>query len=48
MSKALANDISTPEQLNRYHVESSDIPENVAEPTVPLITIPTSLSGGEV
>ena len=45
--QALANEISTPEQLARYSVESSNIPTNVAEPFVPLITIPTSLSGGE-
>ena len=46
-SQALANDISKPEQLARYSVESTNIPSNVAEPVVPLITIPTSLSGGE-
>ena len=40
--KALANNISTPEQLPKYSVESTDITANVAEPTVP-----TSLSGGE-
>ncbi|KAJ9610805.1 hypothetical protein H2200_005582 [Cladophialophora chaetospira] len=44
---ALANDVSTPQQLARYSVESTDIPPNVAQPKVPLITIPTSLSGGE-
>ncbi|KAK5166622.1 uncharacterized protein LTR77_008165 [Saxophila tyrrhenica] len=44
---ALANDISTPVELARYSVESKDKPEHVVEPTVPLITIPTSLSGGE-
>ncbi|KAK1059169.1 hypothetical protein LTR74_012857 [Friedmanniomyces endolithicus] len=43
----LANDIREPEQLARYSVESSDAPKTIAEPTVPLITIPTSLSGGE-
>ncbi|ORY01283.1 putative Fe-containing alcohol dehydrogenase [Clohesyomyces aquaticus] len=43
----LANDISEPEQLARYSVESTDIPSGVKQPTVPLITIPTSLSGGE-
>jgi alcohol dehydrogenase class IV len=44
----LANDIETPEQLARYSIESTDIPQNVVQPKVPLITIPTSLSGGEV
>ncbi|KAK5686217.1 hypothetical protein LTS10_002333 [Elasticomyces elasticus] len=43
----LANDIRDPEQLARYSVESKDVPDRVMEPTVPLITIPTSLSGGE-
>ncbi|KAH8880512.1 Dehydroquinate synthase-like protein [Thozetella sp. PMI_491] len=43
----LANDISEPSQLARYSVESTDIPTDVKQPTVPLITIPTSLSGGE-
>lgn len=43
----LANDIRTPEQLARYSVESADIPTDVKPPVVPLITIPTSLSGGE-
>ncbi|KAL1887600.1 hypothetical protein Sste5346_010101 [Sporothrix stenoceras] len=43
----LANDIRTPEQLSRYSVESTDIPTDVKPPVVPLITIPTSLSGGE-
>jgi hypothetical protein len=46
--QALANDIREPKQLAKYSIESDDIPENVAEPNVPLITIPTSLSGGEV
>ncbi|OAQ63670.2 Dehydroquinate synthase-like protein [Pochonia chlamydosporia 170] len=36
-----------PAQLARYSVESNDIPANVRAPTVPLINIPTSLSGGE-
>lgn len=45
--KCLANDITTPKQLSRYSVESSEIPADVKQPTVPLITIPTSLSGGE-
>ncbi|CAK7212838.1 hypothetical protein SBRCBS47491_001600 [Sporothrix bragantina] len=43
----LANDIREPAQLARYSVESTDIPSDVRPPTVPLITIPTSLSGGE-
>ncbi|OAA60208.1 Alcohol dehydrogenase, iron-type [Niveomyces insectorum RCEF 264] len=43
----LANDIKEPSQLARYSVESTDIPAIVKDPTVPLITIPTSLSGGE-
>ncbi|TKA75540.1 hypothetical protein B0A55_03538 [Friedmanniomyces simplex] len=43
----LANGIREPEQLARYSVESTDVPGAIAEPTVPLITIPTSLSGGE-
>ena len=47
MMKCLANDISEPSQLSRYSVESHDIPADVKQPTVPLITIPTSLSGGE-
>lgn len=29
-------------------MESADIPSDVKQPTVPLITIPTSLSGGEL
>ncbi|KAF2476672.1 Dehydroquinate synthase-like protein [Lindgomyces ingoldianus] len=43
----LANAISEPNQLARYSVGSTDIPSDVKQPTVPLITIPTSLSGGE-
>ncbi|CAK7199697.1 hypothetical protein SEUCBS139899_002380 [Sporothrix eucalyptigena] len=43
----LANDIREPSQFARYSVESTDIPDDVKPPTVPLITIPTSLSGGE-
>ncbi|KAF2794767.1 putative Fe-containing alcohol dehydrogenase [Melanomma pulvis-pyrius CBS 109.77] len=43
----LANTIINPNELSRYSVESSNIPSDVKEPTVPLITIPTSLSGGE-
>lgn len=43
----MANNISQPSQLERYSVESTDIPAEVKQPTVPLITIPTSLSGGE-
>ncbi|KJR87561.1 Fe-containing alcohol dehydrogenase [Sporothrix schenckii 1099-18] len=43
----LANDIREPTQLARYSVESTDIPKDVRPPTVPLVTIPTSLSGGE-
>ncbi|KFY04829.1 hypothetical protein O988_00478 [Pseudogymnoascus sp. VKM F-3808] len=43
----LANDISEPRQLAHYSVESQDMPKEVKVPTVPLITIPTSLSGGE-
>lgn len=46
--QALANDISTAEDLSRYSVESNDLPSDVKQPTIPLITIPTSLSGGEV
>lgn len=46
-SQCLANDISEPGQLSQYSVESTNIPDNVKQPTVPLITIPTSLSGGE-
>jgi alcohol dehydrogenase class IV len=45
--QCLANDISEPKQLARYSVESVDIPKEVKQPTIPLITIPTSLSGGE-
>ncbi|KAH7379125.1 alcohol dehydrogenase [Phaeosphaeria sp. MPI-PUGE-AT-0046c] len=44
---ALANDIRTRKQLAQYSIESERIPENLKEPSVPLITIPTSLSGGE-
>jgi alcohol dehydrogenase class IV len=33
--------------LARYSVEAPDIATNVKQPTVSLITIPTSLSGGE-
>ncbi|KAF2688266.1 Dehydroquinate synthase-like protein [Lentithecium fluviatile CBS 122367] len=43
----LANNISEPKQLARYSVESTDTPSPVKQPTVPLITIPTSLSDGE-
>ncbi|EXJ58766.1 hypothetical protein A1O7_06196 [Cladophialophora yegresii CBS 114405] len=43
----LANDIKTREELVRYSAESKDVPTVVHEPTVPLIAIPTSLSGGE-
>ncbi|KAF2192183.1 putative Fe-containing alcohol dehydrogenase [Zopfia rhizophila CBS 207.26] len=43
----LANDVSTPSELSRYSVESKDVSPDVKKPTVPLITIPTSLSGGE-
>jgi len=32
----------------RYSVESSGVPKEITDPTVPLITIPTTLSGGEV
>lgn len=46
--KALANNIETPEELARYSLESTNIPEVVNEPTIPLIMIPTTLSGGEV
>jgi hypothetical protein len=46
--QALANDIRDPKQLASYSIESMQIPEHVNEPNVPLITIPTSLSGGEV
>ncbi|KIW67335.1 hypothetical protein PV04_06598 [Phialophora macrospora] len=43
----LANDIKTREELIRYSAESKNVPSEIHEPTVPLITIPTSLSGGE-
>ena len=46
--QALANGICTAEQLFQYSYESKTIPSDVKQPTVPLITIPTSLSGGEV
>ncbi|KAK1061625.1 hypothetical protein LTR74_010886 [Friedmanniomyces endolithicus] len=46
-AQCLANNIREPEQLARYSVESKDVPSEIAKPTVPLITIPTSLSGGE-
>ncbi|OAP60689.1 Alcohol dehydrogenase 4 [Fonsecaea erecta] len=44
---ALANNIKTANELARYSSESTDIPSTIHEPKVPLITIPTSLSGGE-
>ncbi|KAK3117614.1 hypothetical protein LTR53_000842 [Teratosphaeriaceae sp. CCFEE 6253] len=43
----LANDIRDPERLARFSVESTDVPDLIRPPEVPLITIPTSLSGGE-
>ncbi|KAI1862727.1 uncharacterized protein JN550_010064 [Neoarthrinium moseri] len=43
----LANDIHDANQLARYSVESQEVPTDVKPPTVPLVTIPTSLSGGE-
>ncbi|KAK6428633.1 hypothetical protein LTR95_015222 [Oleoguttula sp. CCFEE 5521] len=43
----LANNIRTPEELATYSLESKTPPSKVHEPTVPLICIPTSLSGGE-
>jgi alcohol dehydrogenase class IV len=43
----LANDIRTSSDLARYSVESKNPPASVRPPTVPLICIPTSLSGGE-
>ncbi|KAK6418212.1 hypothetical protein LTR95_017219 [Oleoguttula sp. CCFEE 5521] len=43
----LANNIRTPEELATYSLESKTPPAKVHEPTVPLICIPTSLSGGE-
>ncbi|KAK3073518.1 hypothetical protein LTR53_004857 [Teratosphaeriaceae sp. CCFEE 6253] len=43
----LANDIRDPERLARFSVESTDVPNLIRPPEVPLITIPTSLSGGE-
>ena len=46
--QALANDIRTTDQLLQYSYESTSMPADIKEPTVPLITIPTSLSGGEV
>lgn len=45
--QALANDISTSDELLRYSYESTDVPPGIKEPVIPLITIPTSLSGGE-
>ena len=44
---ALANEIKTREELVRYSAESKDMPTTIHEPKMPLITIPTSLSGGE-
>jgi alcohol dehydrogenase class IV len=43
----LANDITTRDQLMQYSAISTDTPETIHEPNIPLITIPTSLSGGE-
>ncbi|KAF9883657.1 hypothetical protein FE257_003091 [Aspergillus nanangensis] len=44
---AMANNIQTLDELARYSVESTNPPKTVHEPTIPLITIPTTLSGGE-
>ncbi|TAQ90324.1 hypothetical protein B7494_g1346 [Chlorociboria aeruginascens] len=44
---ALANDLTEPSQLARYSVEATDPILDVKPPTIPLICIPTSLSGGE-
>ncbi|EMC93358.1 hypothetical protein BAUCODRAFT_568205 [Baudoinia panamericana UAMH 10762] len=43
----LANDIDSMEELAKYAVGGEDCPKSVKEPSVPLITIPTTLSGGE-
>ncbi|CAD0108602.1 unnamed protein product [Aureobasidium uvarum] len=47
--QALANNASTPEHLDRLHVNSDTNEERleINAPTIPIISIPTSLSGGE-
>ncbi|KAE9379727.1 Dehydroquinate synthase-like protein [Stipitochalara longipes BDJ] len=44
---ALANDITDPRHLAEYSIEAKTPKTGVKPPTVPLICIPTSLSGGE-
>ncbi|KAF2702721.1 putative Fe-containing alcohol dehydrogenase [Pleomassaria siparia CBS 279.74] len=43
----LANNITTLGELSHYAVGNPNPPSDIQEPTVPLVTIPTSLSGGE-
>ncbi|KAH7083880.1 alcohol dehydrogenase [Paraphoma chrysanthemicola] len=43
----LANAITTPKELARYSLETTDPPDEVKQPKITLICIPTSLSGGE-
>jgi alcohol dehydrogenase class IV len=45
--QCLANNIRTPAELANYSVESKSPLSTVHPPTVPIINIPTSLSGGE-
>ena len=45
--QALANNITEPKDLADYSIEAKTPKTNVKPPTVPLICIPTSLSGGE-
>ncbi|KJZ78531.1 hypothetical protein HIM_01922 [Hirsutella minnesotensis 3608] len=46
-SLCLANDVTSSEQLRRLSVAGANRPALVKEPYIPLITIPTTLSGGE-
>jgi alcohol dehydrogenase class IV len=45
--QALANNVTEPKDLADYSIEAKTPKTNVKPPTVPLICIPTSLSGGE-
>ena len=43
----MANDAESFEDLDRLHADSTNPKSDIKTPTVPIITIPTSLSGGE-
>ena len=43
----MANDAKTFDDLDRLHADSSNPKEDMKAPNVPIISIPTSLSGGE-